>query len=257
MTAPICVIPVRMNSSRFPGKPLVPMLGLAMVQHIYERCRLAKKLGPVVIATCDGSIKDAAEDFGATVVMTDEAQPSAMHRTQQAIQNFQPDLAPDAPVLMVQGDEILFGPDMGDAVADKFAKGGSEIVNVISPLANEADLTDPNRVKVVAAPTGKALYFSRAPIPACFRDDPAPAYQQTGIICFTRSLIDQFSKMPPTPLEQAEQIDILRGLENGFEVSVVIADRPTLGVDTPADRDRAEEMLKADPWTRHYMDIGE
>ena len=257
MKSPICIIPARMNSSRFPGKPLVRILGLAMVLHIYERCRLAKKLGPVVIATCDAEIKNACEDFGATVVMTDAAQPSAMHRTQQAIANFQPDLADDAPVLMVQGDEILFGPDMGDAVADKFATSGAEIVNLVSPFINDADLADPNRVKVVATPSGKALYFSRAPIPACFRNDPATAYQQTGIICFTRSFIDQFSELPPTPLEQAEQIDILRGLEHGFAVSIVTTDRPTLGVDTPADRDRAEAMLKADPWTRQYMEIAE
>jgi 3-deoxy-manno-octulosonate cytidylyltransferase (CMP-KDO synthetase) len=257
MTAPVCIIPVRMNSSRFPGKPLVPLLGMPMVLHIYARCRLAAKLGPVVVATCDQEIKTACEDFGATVVMTDESQPSALHRTQQAIANFQPDLPMDAPVLMVQGDEILFGPDMGDSVADRFAEGDAEIVNVVSPIIDDEDLNDPNRVKVVATPAGKALYFSRAPIPACFRNHPAPAYQQTGIIGFTKSFINTFGELPPTPLERAEQIDILRGIEHGFEVSVVTTDRPTLGVDTPADRDRAEALLKEDPWTRHYLEMAQ
>jgi len=243
-----------MGSSRFPGKPLVPLLGLPMVLHIYERCRLASKLGPVLVATCDEEIKIACENFGAQVVMTDEACPSALHRSQEAIKNFDPGLPDSQPVLMVQGDEILVGPDMADSAAEKFLEGGAEIVNVVSPIINDEDLNDQNRVKVAATPAGKALYFSRAPIPACFRNEPARAYQQTGIIGFTKSMLNKFSELPPTPLERAEQIDILRAMEHGFEVSVVTTDRPTLGVDTPADAGRAEAMLKDDPWTSHYLE---
>lgn len=253
MTRILCVIPARMASSRFPGKPLAPLLGHPLVLHVYDRCRLSDRIDRLIIATCDDAIRRAARDHGAEVVMTAETHPGCVDRVDEAVSRPDVDLGDDDLVLMAQGDEVLVGPDMMAAVIDAYAASKAPVVNLASPILDDADREDPNVVKVVAAADGRALYFSRAPIPSRARDKDAPAFQQTGVIGFSKAFLRRFGKLERTPLEIAEGIDMMRTLEHGYPIRMVFTDRVTIGVDTPADLTRAERMLRDDPWTGRYL----
>lgn len=253
---PVCIVPARMASTRYPGKPLAPMLGMPLVLHVWNRCRLAHSLGRVVVATCDIEIKQAVEAAGGEAVMTADSHPGCVDRTVEAIANL--GLAPsdDDMVLMVQGDEVMVTPAMIDRMVEVHARTKAPVVNLASVIATEADHDDPNCVKVCAGPDGRALFFSRAPIPSRWRaKGPVPAYQQTGIIGFSHGFLQTFGRLERTPLEMIEQIDMLRTLEHGYPVQIVTVDVETVGVDTPADLKRGEDMLRADPTTRQYLDF--
>jgi 3-deoxy-manno-octulosonate cytidylyltransferase (CMP-KDO synthetase) len=249
----LCIIPARMASSRFSGKPLKPILGLALVLHVFERCRLTPGVGRAVIATCDDAIRRAAEAYGAEAVMTADTHPGCIDRTDEAVGILAPDMPGDGFILMVQGDEVMVTPEMNAAVITGYGKGGAQVVNLASKLTRPEDHDDPNCVKVVAAPDGRAIYFSRAPIPSRARTPGVAMHQQTGVIGFSKDFLKRFGTMPRTPLEVAEGIDMLRTLEHGLPVQMVFTHRETVGVDTPADLTRAEEMLRHDPVTRRYL----
>lgn len=251
----VCIIPARMASSRFPGKPLAPLLGLALVLHVHDRCRLTEGLERVVVATCDDEIRAAVEAHGGEAVMTSDTHPGCVDRTEEAIANLQLGLTDDDLVLMVQGDEVMVTPQMNADIIEAYAADGGPVVNLASRLQDAADLDDPNTVKVVADPGGRALYFSRAAIPSRARGETAPAYQQTGIIAFSHAFLHRFGRLAQTPLEKLERIDMLRVLEHGLNVRMVFTEQETVGVDTPADLKRAEEMLRREPLTRRYMDV--
>jgi 3-deoxy-manno-octulosonate cytidylyltransferase (CMP-KDO synthetase) len=253
MSTPICIIPVRMASSRYPGKPLKPLLGLALVLHVYERCRHSKTLDRVVIATCDNEIKQVVEAYGCEVVMTADTHPGCVDRTEEAISKVAPELSDDELVLMVQGDEVLVSPDMVDQIVIAYRESGAPVVNLVSRLKSTEDHDNPNCVKVAATPEGRALFFSRSPIPSRTRSNDVPMYQQTGIIGFSKSFLFEFGRLPRTPLEMIEGIDMLRTLEHGHPIQLVFTDTETIGVDTPADLSRAEEALRSDPITAQYL----
>ncbi|MEK9754457.1 MAG: 3-deoxy-manno-octulosonate cytidylyltransferase [Rhodospirillaceae bacterium] len=250
----LCVIPARMGSSRFPGKPLEKLLGLELVLHVYERCRLASNLDRTVIATCDGVIRDACERHGAEVVMTRDDHPGAVDRTAEAVEIVGGELADDDFVLMVQGDELLVAPDMIDPVVDAFAASRAPVVNLASPILDAASHDDPNVVKVACALDGKALFFSRSPIPSRTRVAMPTMLQQTGVIGFSKRFLATFLALERTPLEMTEGIDMLRTLEHGYAIQMVAAARPTLGVDTPDQIGKGEALLRGDPITRLYME---
>lgn len=249
----LCIIPARMASSRYPGKPLAQLLGLPLVLHVWERCRLSEKVDRAVIATCDEEIKAAAEKRGAEVVMTADTHPGCVDRTEEAIDKIAQNLADDDLVLMVQGDEVLVTPAMMDAVISMYEETRAPVVNLASVIADVRDHDDPNVVKVAVAPDGRALFFSRSPIPSRVRAARPPMFQQTGVIGFSKAFLKTFSRLPRTPLEECEGIDMLRTLEHGYEIRVVTTDQPTLGVDTPGERDRAEALLVADSITNKYI----
>ena len=255
MIKPVCVIPARMGSSRYPGKPLEPLLGLALVLHVYERCRLYPEFSEVVIATSDEEIKVAAERHGTMVVMTADSHERCTDRVQEAVEARYPDMADDAVVVMVQGDEVLVSPKMIADVVDAQAKTGAPVVNLGSCLRRAEDHDDPNTVKVVAAPDGRALCFSRAPIPSRSRSKDVPMYQQTGVMAFTFDFLKRFSSLPQTPLEIIEAIDMLRVLEHNMDLYMAFTETETLGVDTPADLARGEQLLRYEPLTRQYLDF--
>ena len=254
MTKNICIIPARMASGRFPGKPLAPLLGLALILHVWERCRLADGLDRIVVATCDEEIKAAVEARGGEAVMTADTHPGCVDRTEEAIDILCPDITDDAFVLMVQGDEVLIAPDMIAGVLDAYAATKAPVVNLVSKIESNNDHDDPNVVKVVATPNGRALYFSRAPIPSRSRADAVPMHQQTGVIGFAAGFLKTFGTLERTPLEKIEHIDMMRTLEHGYPIQLVAIDRETLGVDTPADLQRAEGILAADPLTATYLE---
>jgi len=249
-----------MASGRFPGKPLEPILGLALVLHVYERCRLCDDLDRIVIATCDEEIRAACEAHGAEVVMTADTHPGCVDRTDEAVRIVGADYANEDLVLMVQGDEVMVTPEMLSDMVAAFAASGAPVVNLASRLYGDQEFTDINAVKVVMAPDGDALYFSRAAIPSRARDerddDAFPMYQQTGVIGFSKAFVHRFGEMPQTPMETIERVDMLRVLEHGLSVRMVTTERTTIGVDTPADKARAETHLVADPTTARYLGTG-
>ncbi len=249
----LCIIPARMASGRFPGKPLEPILGLPLVLHIYQRCRRCALLDQVVIATCDQEIRSACEAHGAETVMTSADHPGCVDRTEEAVQLIGGSLAVDDTVVMVQGDEILVTPDMLDRLVEAHVDTGAPVTNLVSRIHRHADHDDPNVVKAVAAPNGTALYFSRAPVPSRARAADVAAYQQTGVIGFTKAFLGRFGQLERTPLEMAEHIDMLRVLEHGLPVGLVRTETETLGIDTPADRDRAEDILRQDKLAQDYL----
>ena len=256
MSLPICIIPARMGSSRYPGKPLVHLNGLPLVLHVYERCRLFAGFSDIVVATCDEEIREVVENHGGEVVMTSRHHERATDRVQEAVELLRPDMEENNVVMMIQGDELLVEPGMISEVLEAQKKSGARVVNFGSRLEPE-DHKDPNTVKLVAAPDGNILYFSRAPIPSMAQSNQVHAYQQTGIMAFTFGFLVWFAKQPQTPLEIIESVDMLRVLEHGLTIQVVLSQKTTLGVDTPADRERGEYLLKQDPFTDLYLDIGQ
>jgi len=258
MTKNICVIPARMASSRFPGKPLMPILGLPLVFHIYERCRLCQSIDRIVIATCDAEIQQAAEAHGAEVVMTKDTHPGCVDRTDEAISKIGSELNDGDFVLMVQGDEIMVSPTMLEDMIRIYKEHQPPVVNLVSRIYRDQDFNDPNCVKIVGAPNGRALYLSRAPIPSLNRlddNDEMPRYQQTGIIGFAKEFVHRFGQLPQTPLEKAERIDMMRVIEHDLPIRLAYSDVETVGVDNQADLKRAITLLSADSVTNQYLKL--
>jgi 3-deoxy-manno-octulosonate cytidylyltransferase (CMP-KDO synthetase) len=250
----ICVIPARLGSSRYPGKPLAALLGIPLVLHVWHRCCLSREFERVVVATCDAEIADAVTAAGGEAVMTSRSHERATDRTQEAVEKMRLDLSSEDFVLMVQGDEVLVNPEMTDRMVGIYKDTRPDVVNLVSRLYRPEDQDDPNTVKVVAAPNGNALYFSRAPIPSRARSKSSAAYQQTGVIGFSWEFLKKFSTLPQTPLEIAESVDMLRVLEHGFPLKLVFTDVETIGVDTPEDLSRAEVVLSTDEFTASYLE---
>ena len=249
----VCIIPARMGSSRFPGKPLQKILGLPMILHLYERCRLFKGFERVVVATCDSEIFELIEDYGGEVVMTAETHERCTDRTYEAVKVLELDLKSSDFVLMVQGDEILVSPRMLEKMVNTFAQKQAPAINVVSRLTDSVSHDDPNTVKVVANSEGRAIYLSRAPIPSRSRSDLVPMYQQTGIIGFSAAFLKKFGELEPTPLEIVESIDMLRVIEHNLTLNLVFIDSETVGVDTKADLKRAESLLRSDSFIKQYL----
>lgn len=252
MNKPICVIPGRMASSRFPGKPLVFLLGLPLILHVYERCKLYGEFADILVATCDEEIKHAVEEHGGKAVMTAKTHERATDRVQEAIETTYPNLRADRLVIMVQGDELLVSPQMITDIVKSQQETNSPVVNLGTPIRFE-DHDDPNIVKIASAPDGRILYLSRAPIPSCSRAKKVPLYQQTGIMAFRYDFLAQFAQLPQTPLEIIESVDMLRVIEHGFALHVVLSETETLGVDVPEDQAKGEKLLARDPLTNSYL----
>lgn len=248
----IVVIPARMGSSRFPGKPVATALGIPMIIHVAKRCMLSEKIHDVFVATCDQEIVDLCAQHGIRAVMTSDTHERCTDRVAEAIGKLGFPVGDQDFILMVQGDEILVTPKMLEEMVDDFRSNNAPAVNLLSPILNEADYNDPNVVKVVSSYDQRALYLSRAPIPSRYRDAQAPLYQQTGLIGFSKEFLLNFSELPQTPLEKTESIDMLRTLEHGHVLRVVYTDRETIAVDVPADLARAERVLQDDPLIKKY-----
>jgi 3-deoxy-manno-octulosonate cytidylyltransferase (CMP-KDO synthetase) len=250
----VCVIPARMASSRLPGKPLKPLLGMPLIQHVYLRSRLFADFERVIVATCDIEIADSIRAVGGEAVMTADTHERCTDRVQEAVEGLGLDLTDDDLVLMVQGDEILVSPDMLAQTAARYAQTRAAVVNLVSRLYAAQDQDDVNAVKAVMAPDDRILYFSRSGIPSRSRaGKDLKVYQQTGVIGFKPSLLATFSSLPQTPLERAESCDMLRLLEHHMPIYAVRTEIETIGVDTAADHARAEKVLAADPVTARYL----
>lgn len=246
----IAVIPARMGSSRFPGKPIAKILGRPMIEHIYKRVAMSKSLDATYIATCDEEIRQIAEGFGAQVIMTSDIHERASDRVAEAVVYLDADL-----IVMVQGDEPMTHPDMIDTAVAPF-KDDPKLgcVNLVRKIDHEADYLDANTIKVVMNQHNDALYMSRRPIPTIAKSGFADtaAYKQVCIIPFRRSTLYQYTQLTPTPLEKLESIDMLRLLEHGMQVKMVPTEFNTQAVDTPEDLARVEKLMAADPLLSQY-----
>lgn len=236
----IGLIPARWGSSRFPGKPLHPIAGKPLVQHVWERVSLCSRLDDIAIATDDKRIFDAALAFGAKAIMTYPDHPSGSDRLAEAVQTF-----PSAThVVNIQGDEPLIDPALIDRLAGALvADPALSMATVACPIGQEDDLNNPNIVKVALAGNGDALYFSRSVIPYARNARVTPALRHLGIYAYRRDFLENYVRWEPTPLEKTESLEQLRALENGARIRVILTDHVSVGVDTPEQAVQVEQIL--------------
>lgn len=247
MTAAV-IIPVRYHSTRFPGKPLAPLKGKPMVQHVYENSSGSRLATRVVVATDSEEILSAVLAFGGEAVMTAESHASGTDRVWEAASKMDCDI-----IVNVQGDEPLIRAEMVDSVISLLqGDGRASIGTLVKKTTSPEDMLNPNVVKAVFDPEGFALYFSRSPIPY-YRDQWGAvsevggaefiAYKHIGIYSYRREALQRLSNTGPTALEQAERLEQLRALETGLKIKVVETDFDTFGVDTMEDLERVQKCL--------------
>lgn len=249
------IIPARMESSRFPGKPLAGILGRAMIYHVYWRSKMVKPMSDVYIATCDKEIEDYCLRNKMNVVMTASSHERASDRTAEAMVKIERKSGKRIDiVVMIQGDEPMVRPEMiQDAIKPLLKNSGIGVVNLMSPLLSKSEQADPNEVKVVTDMDGFALYFSREPIPSWKKGAKNLAmYKQVCIIPFRRSFLIKFNKLTSTPLEVAESVDMLRVLEHGYRVKMVLTQFETYSVDTEEDIRVVKRLMRKDPLVKRY-----
>lgn len=247
----IAVIPARLSASRFPRKPLALLHGRPMIEHVYRRTKWCSGLDDVYVATCDEEIFEATIAFGGKAVMTSDAHERASDRVAEVARGIEADI-----VLMVQGDEPMIEPSMIEAALAPLREDPAvQCVNLAAPIMSEEELEDRNTIKVVIAENGDALYFSREPIPTRQRLGlgDIPAYKQVCVIPFRRELLLRYASMAQTPLERAESVDMLRLIENGCPVRMVVTESQTHAVDSPADLETVEALLAADPSLPRFL----
>ncbi|HKU76861.1 MAG TPA: 3-deoxy-manno-octulosonate cytidylyltransferase [Pyrinomonadaceae bacterium] len=240
----VAVIPARLGSSRFPGKPLAPLLGRPMIEHVLRRAEMCPQLDAVYVATCDDEIKHVVEGLGGLVIMTSASHERATDRVAEAAGQIDAGI-----VMMIQGDEPMITTSMVAAAITPLLENTSvNCVNLIRRITTREDYLDPNTIKVVMNERNEALYFSRASIPALeFTEGiDAPVFKQVCVIPFRSEFLNEFARWPQTPLERAESIDMLRILEHGGRVCLVETTEETHAVDTPEDLRRVETLMKHD-----------
>ena len=251
----IGIIPARMASTRFPGKPLAKIHGIPMVGHVYFRCKMSKALDEVYIATCDQEIMDYAAEIGAKAIMTKDTHQRASDRSAEAMLKIERTTKqkPDV-VVMIQGDEPMVRPEMIDASVKPLLRDGSVLVcNLTEPIETQAEHEDPNCIKVVLDKNNFAVYMSREAIPTRKKGaTDFPMWKQVCIIPFRRDFLLKFNKLKPTPLEIAESIDMLRVLEHGHKVKMAPTPFQTHSVDTPADLQLVEKLMTNDAFMKKY-----
>jgi 3-deoxy-manno-octulosonate cytidylyltransferase (CMP-KDO synthetase) len=236
------VLPARWGSTRFPGKPLHQIAGKPLIQHVWERCKECTRLDEIIVATDDERIRDVVIAFGGKVAMTSPDHPTGTDRIAEAAQ-----AVPQAThIINIQGDEPLIDPALIDELAATMAAHPSlDMATAANPL-DPADVAvqDPNVVKVVIALDGRALYFSRSPLPY-FRNSVSelPVLRHKGIYAYKRKFLETFVTWPPSPLEIAESLEQLRALENGASIKVLITADTSPGVDTPDQAREIERIL--------------
>jgi 3-deoxy-manno-octulosonate cytidylyltransferase (CMP-KDO synthetase) len=234
------VIPSRYAATRLPGKPLLPIAGKPMIQHVYERARSARSLARVLVATDDQRILDVVRGFGGEAVLTSSEHRSGTDRVAEAARDLDADV-----VINIQGDEPMLRPEPLDALVAAFeARPELEIATLAHAIARPEDANDPGAVKVVVDREGFALYFSRLPIPF-YRDGPGgERWRHLGVYAYRKAALLRFAGLTPTPLEQAEALEQLRALESGMRILVLPTEHFCVGVDTPEDLGRVREMMR-------------
>lgn len=230
------IIPARYASSRLPGKPLLRDTGKYLIQHVYERARQAKCGSDVIVATDDERIFDAVRGFGGRVAMTRSDHPSGTDRIAEVAAHLPADV-----IVNLQGDEPQIDPRAVDQLAELMTAPGTDMATLAVPITEADSYRSPNVVKVVCDDTGRAMYFSRSPIPMVrdgepdFAAKPARFLQHLGIYAYRRSFLLKIAGSKPHPLEESEKLEQLRVLGTGGTIRVGLVAHSHRGVDTPAD----------------------
>jgi 3-deoxy-manno-octulosonate cytidylyltransferase (CMP-KDO synthetase) len=233
------ILPARYASTRLPGKPLLDQTGKPLIQHVWEQVRKASRLDPVIIATDDDRIASVARNFGAQVAMTSSHHISGTDRVAEVIAGLDVEL-----IVNVQGDEPEIDPGDLDRLVERLSSTKDDMATLARPLAAEegALLTDSNAVKVVFNDDGRALYFSRSPIP--YGDRAEGAWLHLGVYAYRRSALLALAGADPHPLERRERLEQLRALAMGLSIGVVTTRHHGLGIDTPDDYARFVERFR-------------
>jgi 3-deoxy-manno-octulosonate cytidylyltransferase (CMP-KDO synthetase) len=242
----VALIPARMGSSRFPGKPMAQISGKPMIGHVYERVAKSPLLTTTAVATCDREIFDYIESIGGKAVMTADTYERASDRCAEALLKLEQEYGVRYDiVVMVQGDEPMTHPDMvAEAVQPMLDDPSIQVVNLLGTISDIAEFEDRNCIKVVCDQNLNALYFSREPIPTRCKTDSVPMGKQVCIIPFRRDYLLKYTSLAPTPLEIAESVDMMRVLEHGDRVRMVPTKHSTCAVDTPSDLVRVEALMR-------------
>jgi len=250
------MIPARYASTRFHGKVLAPIAGKPMVQHVYERARQAKTLQSVIIATDDEQVADAARAFGAEVAITSPDHASGTDRLAEVARGMECDV-----VVNIQGDEPLIEPSIIDRAVQPLLDDPEVSMSTLAALATREEYLEPSTVKVVRDAHGDALYFSRAPLPHLRIDNPTDReaamgelvhpesgcrpLKHIGLYVYRKATLLWYAGLPKSVLEATEGLEQLRVLENGGKIRVVQVDYSPIGVDTPDDLERVQELMEA------------
>lgn len=251
----ISIIPARMASTRFPGKPLAEIHGVPMIGHIYFRNKLCEAIHEVYVATCDTEIRDYIQSIGGKAIMTHDRHERCTDRTLEALLEIERQTQQKADiVLMVQGDEPMVTPQMlNTAIQPLLRDPKIQVLNLMSELHDQEEHEDPNEVKVVVDLQGNALYFSREPIPSRKKGAKSiPMLKQVCIIPFRRDFLVTYAALAPTPLEIIESVDMMRVLEHGYQVRMEKISEESYSVDTPEDLEFVVLAMQNDPLRRQY-----
>jgi len=251
MSKCIAIIPARMASSRFPGKPLKQICGISMIEHVRRRTLLCKVLDDVIVATCDEEIAMEVKSFNGKVIMTSDRHESCVDRVAEAAQELNADI-----IINVQGDMPLVDPkSLEQLIMPLIQNDTLKLTDMMGEIIKKEELDNPNVVKVVADLSGNALYYSREAIPSSKktgRNSPLVRFKQFGINAYRSDALRDFTRLPRTDLEKIESVDMLRLLDNGFPVRMVICTQPIIGVDTQKDLLKVEQLMEKDELFRQY-----
>ena len=240
------VLPARYESSRFPGKPLATIQGRPLIQWVFEAAKKIQGAEKVIVATDSRRIYQAVEEFGGDVILTSARHATGTDRVAEIAESLDYDT-----IVNLQGDEPILPQGLvEDMVSALNGSSGTDIVTACHPLQNRQELDNLNHVKVVMDSSGRALYFSRSPIPCHFErngrlPDTFQAFRHIGIYVFRRPALIRFASLPPSRLEMSEGLEQLRALEHGMEIRLVISSQLTIGVDVPDDIKIVEKELAA------------
>nr|WP_041922044.1 3-deoxy-manno-octulosonate cytidylyltransferase [Hyphomicrobium denitrificans] len=237
----LIVIPARMQATRLPGKPLADIAGTPMIVHVWRRA-VAANAGDVIVATDSGEIADAVTAAGGKAIMTRTDHASGSDRVFEAVTKADPGQRAGI-IVNLQGDLPTLDPDLVTRCLAPLSDPEVDIATLTAVITEPEERTNPNVVKVVGTPIAddrlRALYFTRASAPS----GDGPLYHHIGIYAYRRASLERFVSLPPSPLEKREKLEQLRALEAGMRIDVAIVDTVPLGVDTPADLERARSLI--------------
>jgi 3-deoxy-manno-octulosonate cytidylyltransferase (CMP-KDO synthetase) len=251
----IAIIPARMGSSRFPGKPMAPICGVPMVGHCYFRTQMCADLAATYVATCDQEIRDYVESIGGEAIMTSSTHEHASDRAAEAMLEIEKRIGSKIDiVVMVQGDEPMVTPTMISQALAPFQDANVNVVNLMSRISTVSEFEDPNEIKVVVDKRDNAIYFSREPIPTRKKGvTDVPMLKQVCVIPFRRDYLIKFNSMDETQLERIESVDMMRIVENGDQVKMVMTDVESYSVDTLEELKSVEKKMRNDKLMASYI----
>lgn len=242
----LALIPARMGSSRFPGKPMAQINGAPMIEHVFRNVASSSFLAETAVATCDEEIAQHIRALGGLAIMTSSEHERASDRCAEALLKLEDERGERFDiVVMVQGDEPMTHPNMiGEAIKPMLEDPTIKVVNLMSEIESVEEFNNPNCIKVVLDINGNALYFSRSAIPFVQGGDKSQRWKQVCVIPFARDYLLEYTSLAPTPLEISESVDMMRVLEHGGHVKMVPTAHFSHAVDTPADLEKVKKLMR-------------